>query len=63
MKPEDEVRAADAGFLIEAVRERRTYEGLRSLWCRTFGDEAHPNTWKKWKKRFITRLAYELGLV
>lgn len=39
MKPEDEVRAADAGFLIEAVRERRTYEGLRSLWCRTFGDE------------------------
>lgn len=29
---------------------------------RAFGDQAHDNTWKKWKKRFINNLAREMDL-
>lgn len=49
---------------IQPVPEEMRRDLIESITSGSgFGDYAHENTWKKWKKRFITELAHNLDLV
>lgn len=56
------LRAIRAAIL--PVPEDMRQDLIESIMAGTgFGDYAHENTWKKWKKRFINELAHNLDLV
>lgn len=59
--------AADLGHIrraLESVPEEYRSGILDNIISREpFGDEAHPNTWKRWKLVFLHELARELHLV
>ncbi len=49
---------------IQPVPEDMRQDLIENIMAGTgFGDYAHENTWKKWKKRFINELAHNLDLV
>lgn len=53
------VRAA-----LEPIPEDMREELIENIRAGTvFGDYAHENTWKKWKKRFVCELAHNLDLI
>lgn len=50
---------------LEVVPSEYRKEVLKSIidYGRGYSDDAHENTWKRWKKAFITELAHKLRLI